>query len=58
LAPQISFYISLSKPHTWFKHAPKLVDWIRFPVGSHRRLEKRYLQPVNPRARRWWVTSR
>jgi len=29
----------------------------RFPVGSYGRLEKRYLQPAQPRAGRWWVRA-
>ena len=37
---------------------PKEVDWVRFPVGQYRRLEKRYLWPVQSRARRWWVGAR
>jgi len=36
------------------EHAPQmLVGWIRIPVGSHQRLEKRYLRPVHPLARQW-----
>jgi len=35
--------------------APKLIGWVRFPSESCRRREKRYLRPVQPRARRWWV---
>jgi len=31
--------------------APQMiVEWVRFPVGSHRRLEKRCLRPVPSRA--------
>ena len=30
----------------------------RFQVGSHRRLEKRYLRPVQPRAQGWWMGAR
>ena len=38
------------------QHAPpKLGDWARFPVWSYRKLEKRHLQPVQPRAQRWWM---
>jgi len=40
------------------EHAPpKLLGWIRFPDGSYR-LVKRYLRPVQPRARRWWESAR
>jgi len=40
-------------------HAPpQLIGWIRFPVDSHRRLEKRYLWPVQPRARHYWMGAR
>jgi len=46
--------------HCWVvqlvDHAlPKLVGWVQFLVGSYRRLEKRYMLPVQPRARPWWV---
>jgi len=36
----------------WVEHAPsKLVGWVRFQVRSYQRIEKRYLRPVEPRAR-------
>jgi len=39
---------------------PKRVRRVRFPAGSYRRLEKRYLRPAQPCgcAQRWWVGAR
>ena len=48
------FFIFSSGTVGWAR-AANPVDWVRFPVGSYRRLEKRQLRPVRPRARRWWA---
>jgi len=38
--------------HDLVEHAPpKLVGWVRFPTGSYRRLQKRYLRLVQPARR-------
>jgi len=42
-----------SRPRSWGR-----LGSIRFSTTSHRRLEKRYLRPVQPRARCLWVGAR
>jgi len=50
------------RPHLRNKlveHAPpNLVGGVRFQIWPYRKLEKRYLRPVQPRAQRPWVGAR
>jgi len=38
-----------------FKQTPLRLVRVRFPDGQNRRLDKRYLQPNQPRSHRQWV---
>ena len=57
------FFAHLTQPAKWVGLNCGLSTchqrWLTgFNVGLHRRLEKRYLRPVQPRAHRWWEGAR